>query len=319
MSEATKTEAKKTAAPKTEAKKTEEVIDIKSMNIFQRVAAITAELGTVAKNMSVKAGSESYKAVSERDIIDAVKPLEEKYRVYSYPSAREILESETLENERVYNGNVKKTTSFFTRVQTEYTFLNIDKPEERFTTIVFSEGIDTGDKGSGKAMTYADKYALMKAYKISTGDDPDQNASEENSYTRSGNSNRWNQGGYGGNQGGYGGGYQNQYQGGGQNQGQYQGGNQPIYGNGNRGYQPPAPPAPPAPPVPPQPKQEAPGIKIQCKNCGGIITDAHRPDGSLMTASEVAHYSIQQYGLAYCVTCQNQLRGMRSGQAKGQK
>ena len=23
-------------------------------------------------------------------------------------------------------------------------------------------------------MTYADKYALMKAYKISTGDDPDQ-------------------------------------------------------------------------------------------------------------------------------------------------
>ena len=316
MSEATKTEAKKTAAPKAEAKKTEansvvmEIIE--SMNIFQRMAAITAELGTVAKNLSVKAGGGSYKAVSERDIIDAVKPLEEKYRVYSYPSNRVILESDTMLNERT------KSTSFFTRVQTEYTFVNIDKPEERFTTIVFSEGIDTGDKGSGKAMTYADKYALMKAYKISTGDDPDQNASEENSYTRSGNGNRGNQGGYGGNQGGYGGGYQNQYQGGnqGQYQGQYQGGNQPIYGNGNRGYQ---PPAPPAPPVPPQPKQEAPGIKIQCKNCGGIITDAQRPDGSLMTASEVAHYSIQQYGLAYCVTCQNQLRGMRSGQAKAQK
>ena len=28
-------------------------------------------------------------------------------------------------------------------------------------------------------MTYADKYALMKAYKISTGDDPDKEASEE--------------------------------------------------------------------------------------------------------------------------------------------
>ena len=27
-------------------------------------------------------------------------------------------------------------------------------------------------------MTYADKYALLKAYKIETGDDPDQNASE---------------------------------------------------------------------------------------------------------------------------------------------
>ena len=28
-------------------------------------------------------------------------------------------------------------------------------------------------------MTYADKYALMKAYKIITGEDPDQSASQE--------------------------------------------------------------------------------------------------------------------------------------------
>ena len=31
---------------------------------------------------------------------------------------------------------------------------------------------------TGKAMTYADKYALMKAYKIITGDDPDQEPSK---------------------------------------------------------------------------------------------------------------------------------------------
>ena len=35
------------------------------------------------------------------------------------------------------------------------------------------------DKAPGKAMTYADKYALMKAYKMVTGDDPDQNASDD--------------------------------------------------------------------------------------------------------------------------------------------
>ena len=34
-------------------------------------------------------------------------------------------------------------------------------------------------KHHGKAMTYADKYALMKAYKIMTGDDPDQNKSPD--------------------------------------------------------------------------------------------------------------------------------------------
>ena len=35
------------------------------------------------------------------------------------------------------------------------------------------------DKAPGKAMTYADKYALLKAYKIQTGDDPDAYPSGE--------------------------------------------------------------------------------------------------------------------------------------------
>ena len=42
----------------------------------------------------------------------------------------------------------------------------------------YGDGVDSQDKAPGKAMTYSDKYALLKAYKIQTGDDPDQNASE---------------------------------------------------------------------------------------------------------------------------------------------
>ena len=286
MSEATTPKETKPQDAKTE------TIDIKSMNIFQRMSAITDELGVVAKNLNVKAGGGSYKAVSERDILDAVKPLEAKYRVYSYPSRREILESETLENEKNYQGTITKSTTFFTRVQTEYTFINIDKPEERFATIVFSEGIDPGDKGSGKAMTYADKYALMKAYKISTGDDPDQDPSEENNYKRPGNGNSGNQ-------------YQGQNQRQGNNQ--YQGNNQrQTYGN--RGNQPPVPPANH------QPSQEGPGIKVKCKNCGNIITDARRKDGSMMTASEVAYYSSQRYGVPYCADCLTSLESQRTDQ-----
>ena len=58
--------------------------EIKEMNLFEKLLAIQTELGTVAKNLSIDTGKgKSYKAVSERDIIDAVKPLEDKYRVYS--------------------------------------------------------------------------------------------------------------------------------------------------------------------------------------------------------------------------------------------
>ena len=149
------------------------------MNIFQKLSAVTAELQTVAKNLTVSTGkNNTYKAVSERDIIDAVKPIEAKHGIYSFPCDRQVIESQILESE--YNGN--KKTTFFSRIKVTYRFVNVDKPDEFIDMVTFAEGIDAQDKGSGKAMTYADKYALMKAYKISTGDDPDQNASEEVHY-----------------------------------------------------------------------------------------------------------------------------------------
>lgn len=150
------------------------------MNIFQRMAAISVEMATVAKNLTVGDGKNKYKAVSERDIIDAVKPLEAKHGVYSYPVSRRVLESNMLETETQYGTK----TTFMTRIETVYRFVNMDKPDEYIEIVSFAEGIDSQDKGSGKAMTYADKYALMKAYKISTGDDPDQEASQPVEYKK---------------------------------------------------------------------------------------------------------------------------------------
>jgi flagellar motility protein MotE (MotC chaperone) len=114
--------------------------------------------------------------------LDAVKPIEEKHGVYSYPVSREILESHLLESESEFQGKVSKKTTFMTRIKTVYRFVNIDNPTDFIDTVTFAEGIDSQDKGSGKAMTYADKYALMKGYKISTGDDPDGEASIDSYY-----------------------------------------------------------------------------------------------------------------------------------------
>lgn len=156
------------------------------MNIYQRIDAITSELAVVAKNLTVQTGKDrSYKAVGERDIIDAVKPLEHKYGVMSYPVSREILDDETLTSESTgYNGTPIVKTTFYIKIRTKYRFVNIEKPEEFIETETISDGIDSGDKGGGKAMTYGDKYALMKVYKISTGEDPDQTASVETKYTQ---------------------------------------------------------------------------------------------------------------------------------------
>ena len=155
------------------------------MNIFQKMANVTAKLQTVAKNLDVSTGNgKGYKAVSERDIIDAVKPLEAEEGIYSYPADRETVASEILESESTYNGNTTKRTTFYSRIKTTYRFVNVEDPQDFIETVVFSVGLDSQDKGDGKAMTYGDKYALMKAYKISTGEDPDASASVDTEYRK---------------------------------------------------------------------------------------------------------------------------------------
>lgn len=149
------------------------------MNIYEKMLEITNEISKVAKNLSVGEGRSSYKAVGEADVLAAVKPIENKYKVYSYPAERRIIDADQWTTKKEYNGNTTETTKLFMRIETVYRFVNIEKPDEYIEITTYGDGVDTQDKAPGKAMTYSDKYALLKAYKIMTGDDPDQNASPE--------------------------------------------------------------------------------------------------------------------------------------------
>ena len=155
------------------------------MNIYEKLSKITSEIKTVNKNLEVGVGKSAYKAVGEADVLSAVKELEEKYGIYSYPCKRDIVDRAILETEKEYNGQVTKGNQIFLRIETVYRFVNIEKPEEFIEITTYGDGIDTQDKAVGKAMTYADKYGLMKAYKIISGDDPDQEHSPDNAKYKS--------------------------------------------------------------------------------------------------------------------------------------
>lgn len=154
--------------------------DIKSMNIYEKMSRITSEIKNVNKNLEVGVGKNKYKATGEADVLKAVKELEEKYRIYSYPLSRKIVDREILENKKIYDdGTTIVNNQIFMRLEIMYRFVNIDNFQEYVDIPTYGDGVDTQDKAPGKAMTYGDKYALMKAYKIITGDDPDQNGSPE--------------------------------------------------------------------------------------------------------------------------------------------
>lgn len=159
--------------------------ETEGLNIYQRMLAITADMQTVAKNLLVPAGGGKYRAVSETDVLNAVKPLEIRHGVYSYPVERRTISVDVLETEeRRKDYDTKqyetiKKTQFVYRIETRYRFVNVDFPNEYIDVVSYGDGIDSADKAPGKAMTYSDKYALLKAYKIQTGDDPDQDASPD--------------------------------------------------------------------------------------------------------------------------------------------
>lgn len=168
---------KKAAEPKATAPK-QTTPQTASLNIFQRMLAATSEINRVAKNLKVDISkSQSYKAVAESDILEAVKPIEEKYGIYSYPVSRTVIKDEAYTTTSEYDGRKSEKTTFFMRLATVYRFVNIDNPDDYIDITTYGDGVDTQDKAPGKAMTYADKYALLKAYKIQTGDDPDAGAS----------------------------------------------------------------------------------------------------------------------------------------------
>jgi len=155
------------------------------MSIFEKMLAIQAEMPVVKKNLSVITNQEKnygYKAVSEKDVKEAVKPLEKKYGIYSYPAATEREESGIYED-------AKGRKLIWIRSKVTFRFVNVDTPSEYIEITAFGDGIDTGDKAPGKADTYACKYCLMKAYKISTGaEDGNDNKGKKNNQENSQNS-----------------------------------------------------------------------------------------------------------------------------------
>lgn len=146
----------------------------KTLNIYQKMSLATSRIQTVAKKLKIGAGTKGeYKAVSETDVLNAVKPIEAELGIYSYPVDRKVLSKERV----TFKNKFGDVDNFVIELETTYRFLNVENPEEYIDIKTYGDGVDSQDKSPGKAMTYADKYALLKAYKIATGDDPDKNKS----------------------------------------------------------------------------------------------------------------------------------------------
>ena len=147
-----------------------------AMNLFEKIQAVSDAVRNVEKNIVVGTGNSSYKAVSDIDVLMKVKDAEKEYRLVSIPVRQELVKSEIV---RVIGQGGYEKITYADIVKMTVRIVNIDKTDEYIEVESFGRGLDAGDKGFGKASTYARKYALLNAYKIATGEDPDQVKSEQ--------------------------------------------------------------------------------------------------------------------------------------------
>ena len=141
------------------------------LNLFEKIQAVSNEIKNIEKNMQVGKGQYAYKAVSDLDVVLAVKDAETKFKLVSIPVKQEMIKSEIVKSMKD-NGN--ESINYVDIIKMTLRIIDLESPKDFIEIESFGRGLDTADKGFGKASTYARKYALLNAYKIATGEDPDK-------------------------------------------------------------------------------------------------------------------------------------------------
>jgi len=130
-------------------------------NIYQRINAVMKEI-TYVKRGSAGQGT----GVLYDEVICDLQPLLIKHGIVVTVDFLIDGSRQTAKGNYVYEG-------YF-----DVHYVNIDKPEDKFTSKIVAHAMDSGDKAPGKAITYATKIAHLKTFGYETGDN-DESRSEQ--------------------------------------------------------------------------------------------------------------------------------------------
>lgn len=152
----------------------------KNLNLWQKISKIMSEVNYVQKKMTVGEGRYSYKGLSSKDLYEKINESMVKWGV--------VCVQKSFEFERFYyegkgwdNYNKREKATFQREIIGTYNgeLINVDNPTERQNISAVGQGIDSQDKASGKAQTYALKQALLNTFIIATGIDTDNTHSDK--------------------------------------------------------------------------------------------------------------------------------------------
>jgi hypothetical protein len=136
------------------------------MNLFEKLLDIQCSIDRFIKDNTIGEGKAAYKAVGSEQVLNEIRPLMNSHKLLLEPS----VEAARVQSDKTSSG----TTRYFTEIDMVMTWIDVESGQERQVKW-YGQGVDlAGEKGVGKANTYAEKYFLMKYFHVPTPkDDPD--------------------------------------------------------------------------------------------------------------------------------------------------
>ena len=135
------------------------------MSVYTKLHQVQAATRSLAANTEGQTGSAKYNYVSGSKLLGVIRPLMDKLQLLL---TQEVVD---IKNEPItYSTRNGEKTEMFTTVHSRFTWVDT----EDGSTIVndfFANGMNAWDKGLGSALTYAERYYLMKTFHIATDED----------------------------------------------------------------------------------------------------------------------------------------------------
>jgi len=144
----------------------------KAKNLHQRIIEVMRTVKYVKKNVTVNAGAGGpYKAVSHDAVAAELHGAMADHGIVCGVNQQT---SECVDG-LTRSGTPKIRYSGWYEVQ----LINADDPQDRETYRVEAHAEDSGDKAPGKALSYATKMALLKAFMLETGENDEERVEPE--------------------------------------------------------------------------------------------------------------------------------------------
>lgn len=137
----------------------------KSTTIFEKLLEMQRRVDNVVRDG--KNTSDKYDFASDENVLDTFRPLMDELGLLLIPSVT---------GAQLHEGTTRNGTArYLTEMVITMRWHDVETGEE-LTVPWYAQGVDlAGEKGVGKALTYAEKYFLLKFFHVATKkDDPDR-------------------------------------------------------------------------------------------------------------------------------------------------